>query len=109
MTSVIESQVARSPRVPPHSIDAEESVLGSVLLSADAANIALERLHADDFYKPSHQRMFEVIQALFDSNEPIDAITVSEGLRRDGSLDRMGGIETLTNLIDSVPTTSNAE
>ncbi|MGI9586298.1 MAG: replicative DNA helicase [Acidimicrobiia bacterium] len=109
MTAVIESQVARSPRVPPHSIDAEESVLGSVLLSADAANIALERLHAEDFYKPSHQRMFEVIQALFDSNEPIDAITVSEGLRRDGSLDRMGGIEALTNLIDSVPTTSNAE
>lgn len=109
MTSVIESQVARSPRVPPHSIDAEESVLGSVLLSADAANIALEKLHAEDFYKPSHQRMFEVIQALFDANEPIDAITVSEGLRRDGSLDRMGGIEALTNLIDSVPTTSNAE
>jgi len=109
VTAVIESQTTRSPRVPPHSIDAEESVLGAVLLSSDAANAALETLHAEDFYKPSHQQIFEVIQNLFDSNEPIDAVTVSEGLRRDGSLDRMGGIEFLTNLIDSVPSTSNVE
>ncbi|MGI9665921.1 MAG: replicative DNA helicase [Acidimicrobiia bacterium] len=109
MTSVIEPQIARSPRVPPHSIDAEESVLGAVLLSGDAANIALEKLHAEDFYKPAHQRIFEVIHDLFDANEPIDAVTVSEGLRRDGSLDRMGGIDFLTNLIDIVPTTSNME
>jgi len=108
VTAVIETQTARSPRVPPHSIDAEESVLGSVLLSSDAANIALEKLHVDDFYKPSHQRIFEVVKQLFDANEPIDAVTVSEGLRRDGSLDRMGGIEALTRLIDSVPSTSNA-
>ena len=109
MTAVIEPQTNRSPRVPPHSIDAEESVLGGVLLSADAANIALELLHADDFYKPSHQRIFEVVQQLFDANEPIDAVTVSEGLRRDGSLERMGGIEFLTRLIDTVPSTSNVE
>jgi replicative DNA helicase len=109
VTAVIDPQTARSPRVPPHSIDAEESVLGAVLLSSDAANAALETLHAEDFYKPAHQQIFEVIQHLFDSNEPIDAVTVSEGLRRDGSLDRMGGIEFLTNLIDSVPSTSNVE
>ncbi len=95
--------------MPPHSIDAEESVLGAVLLSGDAANVALEKLHAEDFYKPSHQQVFEVVQQLFDANEPIDAVTVSEGLRRDGALDRMGGIEFLTNLIDSVPSTSNVE
>jgi replicative DNA helicase len=95
--------------VPPHSIDAEESVLGAVLLSGDAANVALEMLHAEDFYKPSHQQIFEIIRQLFDANEPIDAVTVSEGLRRDGSLDRMGGIDFLTNLIDSVPSTSNVE
>jgi replicative DNA helicase len=109
VTAVIEPQTNRSPRVPPHSIDAEESVLGGVLLSADAANVALEVLHADDFYKPAHQRIFDVIQQLFDANEPIDAVTVSEGLRRDGSLDRMGGIEFLTRLIDTVPSTSNVE
>ena len=109
MTAVIDEQAARSPRVPPHSIDAEESVLGAVLLSSDAANVALEMLHVEDFYKPGHQRIFEVIRELFDANEPIDAVTVSEGLRRDGSLQRMGGIEALTRLIDSVPSTSNVE
>ncbi len=109
MTAVIEPQSTRSPRVPPHSVDAEESVLGAVLLSGDAANVALETLHAEDFYRPAHQQIFEIIRLLFDSNEPIDAVTVSEGLRRDGSLDRMGGIDFLTNLIDSVPSTSNVE
>ena len=109
MTAAFEPQPSRSPRVPPHSIDAEESVLGAVLLSSDAANVALEKLHPEDFYKPSHQQIFEIIQQLFDANEPIDAVTVSEGLRRDGSLDRMGGIDFLTNLVDSVPSTSNVE
>ena len=109
MTAAMESRDPRSPRVPPHSLDAEESVLGAVLLSSDAANVALEMLHSEDFYKPSHQQIFEIIRQLFDSNEPIDAVTVSEGLRRDGSLDRMGGIDFLTNLIDSVPSTSNVE
>jgi len=109
VTAAFEPQPSRSPRVPPHSSDAEESVLGAVLLSSDAANVALETLHPEDFYRPSHQQIFEVIKQLFDSNEPIDAVTVSEGLRRDGSLDRMGGIDFLTNLIDSVPSTSNVQ
>ena len=109
MTAVMDQSMSRSPRVPPHSIDAEESVLGAVLLSSEAANVALETLHAEDFYKPAHQLIFEVVQGLFDSNEPIDAVTVSEGLRRDGSLDRMGGIGFLTGLIDSVPSTSNID
>ncbi len=108
MTAVIEPQT-RSPRVPPHSIDAEESVLGAVLLSADAANIALEKLHVEDFYKPAHQQIFEVISSLYNANEPIDAVTVSEGLRRTGALERMGGIDVLTTLIDTVPTTSNVD
>jgi replicative DNA helicase len=93
----------------PHSIEAEESVLGAVLLSADAANIALEKLHAEDFYRPAHQQIFEAIQGLFDANEPIDAVTVSEILRRDGSLERMGGVDFLTRLLDRVPTASNIE
>lgn len=108
MTAVIEPQT-RSPRVPPHSLDAEESVLGAVLLSADAANVALEKLHVEDFYKPAHQQIFEVIASLYNANEPIDAVTVSEGLRRTGALERMGGIEVLTTLIDTVPTTSNVD
>ncbi|MEN8233458.1 MAG: replicative DNA helicase [Actinomycetota bacterium] len=110
MTSVAERPSgARQLQVPPHSIEAEESVLGAVLLSADAANIALEKLHAEDFYRPAHQQVFEVVQTLFDANEPIDAVTVSEGLRRDGTLERVGGVGFLTRLIDTVPTTSNVD
>jgi replicative DNA helicase len=109
VTSVAERPLTRALPTPPHSNEAEESVLGAVLLSADAANIALEKLHAEDFYRPAHQQIFEAVQGLFDANEPIDAVTVSEMLRRDGSLERMGGIEFLTRLLDMVPTTSNVE
>ena len=109
MTSVAERSGARTLPTAPHSIEAEESVLGAVLLSADAANIAMEKLHAPDFYRPAHQQVFEAIRGLFDANEPIDAVTVSEVLRRDGSLELMGGVDFLTGLLDMVPTTSNIE
>jgi replicative DNA helicase len=99
----------RQLQVPPSSIEAEESVLGAVLLSSDAANIALEKLHVEDFYRPVHQNIFEAIVSLFDANEPIDAVTVSEALRRSGTLDRVGGVGYLTQLLDSVPTASNVE
>ena len=110
MTSVVERE--GSPRgltVPPNSAEAEESVLGAVLMSADAANLALEKLHTEDFYKPAHQSIFQSISDLFDGNQPIDAVTVSEALRRNGVLDRVGGVGYLTQLIDSVPTASNIE
>jgi replicative DNA helicase len=101
--------LARGLSVPPNSAEAEESVLGSVLMSADAANLALEKLHAEDFYRPAHQSIFQSISELFDGNQPIDAVTVSEALRRSGALDRVGGVGYLTQLIDSVPTASNIE
>ncbi|MDX1689657.1 MAG: replicative DNA helicase [Acidimicrobiia bacterium] len=93
--------------VPPHNVDAEESVLGAVMLSPDAANVALEKLTAEDFYKPAHQLIFEAVVALFDGNQPIDAITVSDHLRRTNQLDRVGGVPYLTAILDGVPTTSN--
>ncbi|MGA9597876.1 MAG: replicative DNA helicase, partial [Acidimicrobiia bacterium] len=98
-----------SLRVPPHSVEAEESVLGAVLLDSDAANIALERLQPDDFYRPSHQAIFDVVLDLFNKNEPVDAVTVAEGLRRSDMLERVGGLAYLTQLLDAVPATSNIE
>jgi len=96
-------------QTPPHSAEAEESVLGAILMSAEAANVALEKLHTEDFYRPAHQNIFQAISDLFNANQPIDAVTVSEALRRSGALDRVGGVGFLTGLIDSVPTTSNIE
>ena len=72
MTTQLERRTAQGT-VPPHNVEAEESVLGAVMLSADAANVALEMLRAEDFYKPAHQSICEAITALFDGNQPIDA------------------------------------
>lgn len=94
---------------PPHSVEAEESVLGAVLLSSEAANVALEKLHPDDFYIPSHQSIFEAITALFDTNQPIDAVTVSDALRRLDALEQSGGPGYLAQLLAAVPTASNIE
>ncbi|OFW66981.1 MAG: replicative DNA helicase [Actinobacteria bacterium RBG_16_68_21] len=95
--------------VPPHNVEAEESVLGAVMLSADAANVALEMLRADDFYKPAHQSIWEAITSLFDGNQPIDPITVADWLRRTETLDRVGGIGAITRLMEGVPSTSNVD
>jgi replicative DNA helicase len=109
MTTQLDPQRMSGAAVPPHNLEAEESVLGAVMMSAEAANVALERLHAEDFYKPAHQLVYEAITALFDGNQPIDAITVADALRRTDTLDRVGGVGFLTRLLDTVPTTSNVE
>lgn len=96
-------------RVPPHSREAEESVLGAVLLSIDAANDVMDRLHADDFYVPAHQSIYEAMRRLYDGNQAIDAVTLSEELRRQGELEKVGGVSYLTRLVDVVPVTSNID
>ncbi len=106
----IDYQETRSDlRVPPSNIEAEESVLGAAMLSADAANSVMDRLEPGDFYKPAHQGIFEAIAELFDGNQPIDVITVSDALRRRNELERVGGVSYLTGLLDSVPTASNID
>ncbi|NND02176.1 MAG: replicative DNA helicase [Acidimicrobiia bacterium] len=107
MTATFETRASLS--APPHSAEAEESVLGAVLLSSEAANVALEKLHPEDFYIPAHQSIFEAIVSLFDNNQPIDAVTVSESLRKLDALDRSGGPSYLAQLLDAVPTASNIE
>ena len=94
-------------RSPPHSREAEESVIGAVLLSEDAVNEVMDRLHPEDFYVPAHQAIFESMRQLFDGNQAIDAVTVSEELRRRGELEKIGGVNYLTRLVDIVPSTSN--
>ena len=71
-------------RSPPHSREAEESVIGAVLLSEEAVNEVMDRLHPPDFYVPAHQAIFEAMRELFDTSQAIDAVTVSEALRRRG-------------------------
>jgi replicative DNA helicase len=94
-------------RVPPQSLDAEESVLGSILLDNQSINICLERLRPEDFYKTGHQTIFEAMTALADKREPIDIITLGQQLRTMGQLDAVGGAQALSYLASSVPNAAN--
>lgn len=95
-------------RVPPHNLEAEESVLGSMMLSRTAVGDALEIVRPDDFYREVHATICSVIHDLFAQGEPSDAITVGEELRRRGALEGIGGLPYLHTLVASVPTAANA-
>ena len=94
-------------RVAPHSIEAEESVLGSVLLDNQAINICLEKIRPEDFYRTAHQTVFEAMMALSDKREPIDIITLGQQLRSMAQLENVGGPQTLSYLASSVPNAAN--
>jgi replicative DNA helicase len=96
-------------RVPPHSVESEESVLGAMLMSTDAVNEVMDKLDADDFYVPAHRSIFGAVKLLFNTNQAIDAITVSEELRRQGELEKVGGVAYVTRLLDIVPSASNVD
>ncbi|HOQ37957.1 MAG TPA: replicative DNA helicase [Acetivibrio sp.] len=96
-------------RIPPQNIEAEQSVLGAILLDKEVLSNVTEIISAQDFYRDDHREIFEAIVDLYDRAEPIDLITVSEQLKMRGSLDSVGGIEYLTNLANMVPTTANAK
>jgi replicative DNA helicase len=110
MTATVERNQGRAVgRVPPHSREAEESVLGALLLSPHAANEVMDKLVPNDFYVPAHQSIFEAMVSLYNANQPIDAVTLSEELRRSAELEKVGGLSYLTHLVDVVPTASNVE
>jgi replicative DNA helicase len=96
-------------RVPPHNLQAEESLLGAMLLSKDAIAVASEVVTAGDFYKPAHGHIFDAVTNLSAAGEPADPVTVAEELRRAGVLDAIGGPATLVHLQATTPATSNAQ
>lgn len=96
-------------RIPPYNLEAEQSVLGAMLLDKDSVSTATEFLKREDFYRENHREIFEAIMVLFDTANPIDVITVSEKLKIKGVLDSVGGLEYLTFIINQVPTTANTK
>ncbi len=94
-------------RVPPNSVEAEQSVLGSMLLDREAVIIVLEILDGSDFYREAHREIFEAMYDLFDKDKPIDLVTLTEELKKRGTLDAIGGIPYLTGLASGVPIASN--
>jgi replicative DNA helicase len=99
----------RVGRVPPHNLEAEESLLGAMLLSGDAIASAVNiHLSADDFYKPAHGHVYDAICSLYGQGEPVDPVTVAEELRRADLHDLIGGLPALLSLEARTPATSNA-
>jgi replicative DNA helicase len=98
-----------SVRIPPQNIEAEQSVLGSLILDSKAINIVVDILKADDFYDERHGIIYSAILDLYDKKEPIDALTLSSRLKEKKLLDKIGGSSYLTDLVNSVPTSSNAK
>lgn len=94
-------------RSPPHSVEAEQSVLGSILLDKEAMISVSETLVPEDFYKEAHKVIYESMLKLYNSQSEIDLITLTDELRDQGYLDDIGGIAYITSLSTVVPTTSN--
>ncbi|QSO55242.1 replicative DNA helicase [Alicyclobacillus curvatus] len=92
-------------RLPPQHIEAEQAVLGAMLISQDAVSEAVELLQSDDFYRNAHQMVFEAMQGLFEQGQPVDVITVTAALQaREGALEAVGGASYVATLAASMPT-----
>ncbi len=96
-------------RIQPNDVEAEQAVLGSMLLDKDAVTNAIEILKSEDFYREENKLIFSAIVSLYARSEPIDIITVKDELVSLGKLDVCGGIEFLAELSDKVPTPANVD
>lgn len=95
-------------RLPPQSIEAEESILSAILIDNDTLIDILEILCADDFYKTAHAIIFSAIESLYAKSEPVDLVTLSNILRERNELEKIGGAAYLARLVDAVPVAVNA-
>jgi len=98
-----------SHKLPPQNIEAEQSVLGGILIENEAINKVIEILTPEDFYRDAHRRIFEALIILSERDEPSDLITLTNELQKKKELDLIGGATYLASLIDSVPTAANIE
>jgi len=96
-------------RTPPQNIQAEQAVLGAIFLEPSAIGAASERLVPEDFYRTSHQRIFQVMLDLSERGEPVDVVTVTAELRNQKLLDEVGGLDYISELANSTPTAANIE
>nr|MDQ3828850.1 replicative DNA helicase [Candidatus Tectomicrobia bacterium] len=94
-------------KLPPQNIEAEQCVLGAILLENDSLLKALEVLKPAHFYRDAHRKIFEAILDLFERSEPIDLLTVSEALRKRSQLEEVGGATYLATLLETIPTAAN--
>jgi replicative DNA helicase len=94
-------------KIPPQQIEAEQSLLGGILIDNDGLPSAFEILRGDEFYRDAHRSIFKAIQELFERNEPIDLITIASLLSEKNQLEAVGGAAYLATLVESVPSAAN--
>ncbi|ADN77508.1 primary replicative DNA helicase [Ferrimonas balearica DSM 9799] len=94
-------------KLPPHSLEAEQSVLGGLMLNSDLFDQVSERVVKDDFYSRSHQLIFAAMSVLLERGEPLDLVTVSEELDKQGELEAVGGIPYLSDIARNTPSVAN--
>ena len=109
MPSALENsqRIERELRTPPHSIEAEQSVLGGLMIDNQAWDKVADLLRPGDFYRPDHQLIFEAIGVLAEQRQPSDAVTVTEFLENRGELGKVGGLDYLTTLANETPSAAN--
>lgn len=96
-------------RVPPQNIEAEQAVLGAILLDSETLTAAMERIGGDDFYRSSHQHIFTAMMELAEAGEPVDLVTLTARLKDKQQLDDIGGVTYLAQLAQAVPTAANVD
>ena len=96
-------------RMPPQNIEAEQAVLGAIFLESSALTLASEILIPEDFYRASHQKIFNAMLKVADKGEPVDLVTVTAELADAKMLEEIGGVSYLSELANSVPTAANVE
>uniref|UniRef100_A0A7C4AJB4 Replicative DNA helicase n=1 Tax=Thermodesulfovibrio aggregans TaxID=86166 RepID=A0A7C4AJB4_9BACT len=94
-------------RLPPQSLEAEQAVLGAIIIEGESITKAIDILTPQDFYREPHRKIYTAMLELFNKNEPIDLITLTEHLKDKGQLDEAGGLGYLSNLATVVPTSAN--
>ena len=94
-------------RVPPQNIEAEQAVLGAILIKKEALTEVQEILQPEDFYREAHRLVYGAMEELFLGNEAVDLVTLTEQLRKKSQLEKVGGLSFITALANSVPTAAN--
>lgn len=111
MAKTLKSARAKSStvvsRVPPQNLDAEESLLGGLLVDSESMNKIVDIISPDDFYREAHTKIYNVMLGLYEQNDAIDIITVSSAARDKGIIDAIGGVTYLNTLVDLMPSAAN--
>jgi len=93
-------------KVPPHNLEAEQTILGSILINNDALNQVVDILSGEDFYRETHTQIFEGMLTLYNRDDPVDLITLSQVLKEKGALDKVGGTDYFASLAEATSTSA---